>query len=526
MINKRKPAFFLCLMGVLAASLSAQAAEYAEVKGQPCPGIFLGTKTTEEIQGPKILPVEIIEAAPETGVEAEPAAANLMKCAGSDSDIVDLTLPAHQAGVTLSLPAVQNAPQTRISGCVGKKQYILAANQHIVSYGKQTGMADGMLDIDASAFFDCPVQKTSIAYDTATKRWVFAAMSDAPESGKQPGLYIAISNDSKIDNETKWHFFMFPKESILPGIAAWSNGSVIMMRPAMDAKALYWSVKGFDGEGNLVGKAFLVVRKKSLFKKEPLATVFAGLASGLVPATNFDKHAKYGYAIAREYVEGAASENFALYRILEQGSKEPTLAGPVAIQVPAYFGSHLAAPHVRHNQLYVCHTVQMDNAGVSASTGDRFGIRWYQFNLAGTHCGLSKGLEEAATVPFLIQSGTLFDASAETPKSYFMPAIMTTVKRNVAIASLAISQGKAPQIVVAGRNKRDPRGFLRPEVVVMENVAAINDNATLLWGIGMPSLSADPKKEKTLWLRAQSLNGTQVIELKAYKAEKLPAPAN
>ena len=76
---------------------------------------------------------------------------------------------------------------------------------------------------------------------------------------------------------------------------------------------------------------------------------------------------------------------------------------------------YLQAPHVRNKQLYACHSIQIDSTGTGNPTGDRVGIRWYQFDLTGDPTGNGCGTETETTCPVLVQWGTIYDSAASNP---------------------------------------------------------------------------------------------------------------
>ena len=128
-------------------------------------------------------------------------------------------------------------------------------------------------------------------------------------------------------------------------------------------------------------------------------------------------------------------------------------------------GSGLTAPHVRNKQLYVCHNIQVDNTGNGTPSGNRVGVRWYQFDLTGDPTGNGCGAETETTCPALVQWGTPFHSAEDTPKFYYIPAIMTNKNGDLVIEGTVSGTNDFTNVFYAGRKATDPLGTLRDPVL-------------------------------------------------------------
>ena len=71
-------------------------------------------------------------------------------------------------------------------------------------------------------------------------------------------------------------------------------------------------------------------------------------------------------------------------------------------------------------------------------SGDRDGARWYEIDVTGGS-------------PSVVQSGTLFDAAASNPRSYWIPSIMVSGQGHAAVGASAAGAAEHANAVTAGR---------------------------------------------------------------------------
>ena len=122
----------------------------------------------------------------------------------------------------------------------------------------------------------------------------------------------------------------------------------------------------------------------------------------------------------------------------------------------------LKMAHIRNKQLFTMHNVLMDQNGISSSSGDRWGERWYQIDLTGDSTGNGANVETATTVPALVQVGSLFDTSATNPISYFNGAIMTNSRGDISVSGMLAGNTQSISAFNVGKLGTDPKdGTLR-----------------------------------------------------------------
>lgn len=530
---------------------------YAEMASEYCgrsiSAHYLGTKTTRELshhvdsQTPDAFPLLNLP-------KAE------CKKKRSNKSVVDI-------GLNFTATAVSTAPQTNIiplnpTGSVGETQFVLMSYQNIRSFNKRTGRPDGVLNTDAASFFSGNANDVRIEYDRFSKRWFMSAELPVNFTFNPTNLVLAVSSDSIITENTSWYFYLFTNAQLIPQIVPLGSGSLDYNQLAIDEKAVYDSMNTFDNVGNFLGTSTLVIEKKSLINGNPQVTVFSGifpepnhvLGEFTPPADNFDPHPRFGYLIHASnegFPSGNVYTQLYLYRIVYPGGQNPVLVGPISINVPEYtvpanaphkgnlygargflqtglFGG-LMAPHVRNGQLFACHPIQVDSTGNANPDGDRVGVRWYQLDLTGDSLGLGIGKENADTVPFLVQSGTLFDdTTTNAPLFYYIPSIMTNKYQTLVIEATVSGANDFTNVVIASRLKTDPRGTLRKTVLLTNNttntynygplVNPFNGNIGQRWG-DESSLWPDPVKDSDIWstgewAAVQNGWGVQVTQLK------------
>lgn len=447
-----------------------------------------------------------------------------------------LSQPAQTIGLNFTAASVSNTFFTSVippqqGGWVGPQQYILISYGIIRSFDKTTGLPDGVLNIDSGSFFGFPfTEEPRIDYSRFIDRWFLSC-----EAG--PGLLVTWSDSGVITPETVWTSVSFSVADLVPQNPA---SFVFENQPATDANAVYFSViAGDDATGNYEGTSIVVIPNSSITtgNTSPEVTIFSGVLPGqnptilgkfVPPADNFDPDAQFGYLINAAndfYGSGFTYDQLYLYRILNPGSTPATLGQEIALNVPPYTdpqnapnknlytkigaamfletsNSQVHAPHVRNKQLYVCHNVQVDNFGNSNPSGDRVGVRWYQFDLTGDPTGNGCGVETETTCPALVQWGTLFDpALIDNPKFYFVPAIMTNKNGDLVIEGTVSGNNDYTNVFYAGRKATDPLGSLRDPVLVTNNTSNPYNYGPLnpqRWG-DYTNLAPDPSNDLIIW---------------------------
>jgi len=488
-----------------------------------------------------------------------------------------LSRPAQKIGVNITGASASdqleafNIPQNPFLA-VGEEQFVLVSFNAVRSFNKKTGRPDGILDLNGGAFFGAGQALPKIKYDRFAKRWYAVALPDLSNNVNsivnQQTMVLMVSNEGVITEGTKWAYYVIPN-AVVQNSPAVLNGQYSI---GIDKDALYINV--FPNAGTT---AFLtsgiVIQKTALLSGNlsfnPFAslgfTVFRAITPevlttttttnisgnlGVAPADNFDEDSQFGYYLHARRLTGftpASNNTFQFYRVVNPGSTPPTpiLVGPITLSIPTYalppgaphkgnlLGSvtfitglteeSIRDPHVRNKQLYACHTTLLNSAGIADVAGDRNGIRWYQFDLTGDPTGQGLGIEDANTVPVLVQAGTLYDPSVVNPIFYYMSGMMTNKKGDLVVESTSSGVDDFTNVIFAGRRKNDPQGVLRQPVNITNNPGnAYNfTNLNGIWGRSS-NMSSDPVHDRNVWSMGEWASvpnawGFQITELKPIK---------
>ena len=466
---------------------------------------------------------------------------------------LSLSEPAQVAGLNFTAATISNAlnpdiipPQ--LSGWVGPQQYILMCYGSIRSFDKTTGQPDGALDIDAANFFGVNLfSVVRINYSRFLDRWLLCC-----EDSTGLELLVVWSDTGIITSETVWTFATFPFTDLATEDP--QEFSLAYPQLAADSNAVYVSINiNPNAPGLIVGSSVLVIPNSAIVtgNTSPTFTVFSGILSGPngvlfggsnPPADNFDQNAEFGYIVqAQSYAYPCpfgplcSYNQLFLNRIINPGSAHPTLGQEIALDVPPYADPapaphkgnlysievfeginamdlfvadcYLQAPHVRNKQLYACHPIQLDSTGTGNPTGDRVGVRWYQFDLTGDPTGNGCGTETETTCPALVQWGTIYDNAASNPKFYYLPAIMTNKNGDLVIEGTVSGNDDYTNVFYAGRKAQDPLGVLRNPVLITNNTSNPYNHGPLIrtspgigqdWGL-LSSLAPDPSNDLAIW---------------------------
>jgi hypothetical protein len=437
----------------------------------------------------------------------------------------------------------------------GPTQYIVSSYPAMRSFDKLTTEPDRALNIDANSFAfsggDDSTADVWLLYDRFAQRWFFSC-----ENATTSALHFVVSDSAIITPQTQWAFYEVPLSTLNPAAAG-----VDYNQPAYDQNAWYNGLGTFDGSGHFLGSTLTVVSQSSILAGNPNITVFPGLFPEVVnivqegfacPATNFDANPEFGYFLWLIYdtPNSISGTRIQFYRILDAGSNTPTLGPLVTITVPEFAFNGLLSPHkgnlfgavgllqnllghfgayptVRNKQLYLCHDIQVDSSGTASTSGDRVGIRWYQFDMTGDSTGQGLGTETPSTVPVLIQTGTLFDTSATNPLFYFNSSMMTNKNGDLCISFSASGNDAYINAGYAFRSGSDPLNTLQSPVLVTNSSFPYNycPNNPLnpgpncqRWG-DASIVVTDPSDDTTFWLtqpwaalqNAWGIQTTQVI---------------
>ncbi len=437
-------------------------------------------------------------------------------------------------------------------GAAGPAQYIVAVNGRIRSFNKSSGLADGVMNADTDVFFGSVMTPPAtnnftsdprIRYDRLSQRW-FILIIDVPgRQGKLPNrILLAVSDGPVVTPSSAWSFFQFQHDQVSPTGDTGKFADYPTL--GIDANALYIGINVFNtsGPGGFYNTTAFVVRKASVLGAGPVVvTAFrklqAGSGSGLYTpqgVDNYDPAATEGYFIG---VDGQAYGRLNLRRVSDPGGT-PTLSGNVQFTVPATGGTlsvphlgntggangnldgldyRLLAAHIRNGRLWTSANMAVDNTGSPSGTDTRMAVRWYELD------GIATG-----QTPTVIQSGTLFDPSANT-RSYWMGTVMVSGQGHAAMGFSSAGPNDRINAGTVGRLKHDTLGTMRTPLLYTASSTAYNpasdpgSSAGRRWG-DYSYTCVDPDDDMTMWTIQEFCSstdsyGVQILRLLA------PAPA-
>jgi hypothetical protein len=452
-------------------------------------------------------------------------------------------------------------------GAVGPSQFIVAVNGRIRTFDKNTGAADGVINVDTDVFFN-PVMTPPVAnnftsdprirYDRLSRRW-FITMLDVPgRLGSLPNrIMVAASDGPVITSLSSWTLFYFRQDQVAP--AGDTGEFADYPTVGIDANALYIGVNifGTRGQGSFDNTTLFVVRKSTLLVTNNAPTNIVVTAfRGLVPngtsggpftpqgVDNYDPSATEGYAIG---VAGTSKflifGELVLRRISNPGGT-PSISPNIYIVLPStamnggtinvpHLGNtggaagnldgldyRLMSAHIRNGQLWTSANLAVDNTGAPGGTDTRMGVRWWELN------GIATG-----QTPGIVQSGVVFQPSASNTtdqRCYWMGTVMVSGQGHVAMGFSVAGALEHVNAGTVGRLVNDPPGTMRTPVLYTASAAAynpldINNNPINRWG-DYSYTSLDPGDDMTMWTIQEFCNatdsyGVQVLKLLA------PAPA-
>lgn len=415
-------------------------------------------------------------------------------------------------------------------GAAGPSQFIVAVNGRIRSFNKQTGVADGVLNVNPDVFFQSVMTPPSannftsdprIRYDRLSGRWMLIIIDVPGQTGTNPNrIMLAVSDSGIITPATLWTFFQFQHDLVTP--AGDTGKFADYPTLGIDANALYIGVNVFGtrGQGTFDNTTAFVVRKSSILGAGPIVvTAFRNLVSNNPnqggPYTpqgvdNYDPNATEGYFIG---VDSSFYGRLKIRRVSNPGGT-PSISGNINLDVPLtgntinvpHLGNtggsagnvdgldyRLIAAHIRNGKLWTAANLAVNNVGAPNGTDTRMGIRWYELgDLSGT--------------PTVLQSGTLYQPSASNTtdqRSYWMGSIMVSGQGHALMGFSAAGQNEYLNAGYAGRLKNDPPGTLRTPVLYTASSSAYNprdgnNNPIIRWG-DYSYTSLDPNDDMTMW---------------------------
>jgi Divergent InlB B-repeat domain len=418
---------------------------------------------------------------------------------------------------------------------VGPTQILVVANGRMRSFDKQTGVADGIINVDPSVFFASVLPTNAAAsfhhvrFDRTSQRWFIMTTEGLRQSA---GSYlpnriaIAVSNGATISNATQFTFFWF-----LPAASAITDAASL----GLDTNALYIGANRLDlstTQTALIAPDVHVVRKASLLGAGPIVVTsfpdFTGTgAAGInspVGVDNVDPTSTQGYLVASRL-----SAPVTLWRVNDPGgspSLSPGLAitGVAAISVPPDVPSSGTAARlqingyafrtasVRNGHLWVSQHIGVDASGSATGTRDRTAIRWYE-------------IADLATTPTLRQSGTIFDAvTATAPRHYFMPSLAASGQGHTFFGFNTAGTNEYINAAASVRLRDDPLGTVQPATLLSASQNTYRFSLSVnLWGSRSRTV-IDPDDDMSGWTVQQYVSAANEWSLRVAKLLAPPPP--
>jgi len=431
------------------------------------------------------------------------------------------------------------------SGAAGPAQFILAANGRIRSFGKSTGLPDGVLNLSTDSFFT-PVRAgvntfgPKVKYDRLAGRWFIIAATVAV-----PGrIVIASSNASTITATTLWSFFSLDNTGF-PGA---TNCAVDSPTFGLDPYALYIGVVQFcdPGSATYMGTSGYVVRKTSVIDFATIAvTAFHNLTGSAGGSGPFapqgvdieDPAIATGFFIG---VDNASLGTLMLRRVSNPGST-PTISANVAIAVSAtaapitvrHLGNlgstngqldggddRLTSASLVNGRLWTAQTIGVTHTGLASGSANRNAVRWYEIG-------------SLTATPTVMQTGTLFSsagAGSFDQRNYWVPTIATSTTGRSIIGFSAAGTSEFVNAGVAERFSTDVAGTLRAPELYTGSTAAYNPPGDAgsaargrRWG-GASSTVLDGCDGSTIWTLQEYTNAVNSYALQVGRTVGPGAP--
>ncbi len=422
-------------------------------------------------------------------------------------------------------------------GDVSPTQVLIFANGRIQVYSK-SGVLGG-LNVTANTFF-ASVRNGStpsdpvVIWDKTSSRWFVSAITTATPNR----VVLAVSSGATIVDSTSFTFFFYQHDLVGTTPNSDTGGFADYVSMGVDANACYMGSNTFNSAGTaLIGCTGFVVRKSSVLGAGPIVvTAFRQMSTPSAEGpyaprgvTNDDPAATEGYFIGPSSI---AFGRLTMRRILTPGAT-PTISGNLLITVPATvnpqtvpaMGSTTNIDVVSDDRcfqarmfrnrstgvrtLWTAHHIEVTNAGVASTTGNRDGGRWYQ-------------LQNLTTTPALAQSGTLFDSSANAVH-YVFPSAAMSGQGHMAIGTSSGGTTEFMGISVAGRLTGDAAGSTQARTVAIAGAGAYNvvaGDGRNRWG-DYSALVVDPLDDQSMWAFAEYANAANSW---AVRVTKLLAP--
>ena len=421
-------------------------------------------------------------------------------------------------------------------GAVGPSQVVVDVNGRIKVFDKQGNL--GGLNVSDNVFWNSVRNGSEptdpgVEYDRLTGHWIISAINEENTNNR---VMIAVSSGPTITDSSSFTFYFFNQNVPPPA----GDGGLFADYPQLgvDANAIYIGVNQFSGNSFAHSTGF-VIRKSSVIGGGPIVvTAFRDLtggASGPGPAspqgvTNMVPGNTEGYFVG---ADNQVLSKLDVRRVSTPGGN-PTISSNLQITVPST-AQPLSVPASgsHHNldplddrlfeaminkdpngvvSLWTAHNIRVNSSGVGTSLGDRDADRWYQ-------------LGSLDTTPALLQSGTLFDTAAATPRFFWIPSIAMNGQGHASLNSSTAGSGRFAEIASSGHLATDLPGTTEPFDTTQTSSSSYNVGSPnpQRWGDYSQTV-VDPTDNMTFWTFQEYANAKNSWGLRVIK-EKPPPPA-
>ncbi len=342
-------------------------------------------------------------------------------------------------------------------GAVGSSQIMAVADGRIRTFCINTGQIDNVLNTTLDKFFSVVTgglvpgigQSASAVFDQSTGTW-FIAYAVASTNQPTGRLLLAWGQGDPITADTPWNFFVVDSASNPEFIVAIPSFGVSGL--GVDTNAVYLGASVSDFANlQVLSSAVYVIPKSTLTSSGATVWAFRNLVETFgaigpinpAPAQNSDNPQANNLGViasvsVTDYFN-EASPGQILIQTVDPTATTPTLSTPQIVTVdpyvypidllikasanePAvlperliYAGSFAIAPavHIRGGILYFIQKIGLNISGISDSSADRNGARFYK-------------ISPYPPSPSLLDQGNLYDSlnPAATALSYLSPSIM------------------------------------------------------------------------------------------------------
>jgi hypothetical protein len=445
------------------------------------------------------------------------------------------TLGTSFTGATLNGTNPTQAFPPDSMGDVGPAQYVVMVNNRIVTFNKNTGAADGVINVTTNGFFSSvrsgsTTSDPRIRYDRLTARWFLSIINVATPNK----VLFAVSDAASagvITASTVWTLYAFTNGAGATCLADYPTLGV-------DKNALYIGVNNFCGasldyagtDGYVIPKAPLLTGgTASVFRFPLVATAKAAGPYTPQGVDNNDPAASEGYFIG---VDNQGNGTLVLRRVFTPDTT-PTISADIPITVPTTYYP-LDVPHlgntlgssgeldalddrlyvaqIRNGRLWTAHNIAVTTSGVGSSNGDRDGVRWYELN--GIRSSDNGG------VPVVVQAGTIFDSAPANPRYFWIPSVMVSGQGHASLGFSTAGANVRVDAAVAGRLSGDSLGTLQPYMPYTASTTAYDPpgdpGAPRRWG-DYSYTSLDPLDDMTFWTIQEFCNATNSYGVRVVK---------